>query len=175
MKSRIDTINILNFLKSENYASFLKYTLISAVGFGIGGAIWGFLLFQETLSSSHRLMDPFSYIMASIVLGSIGGLFLALPFKNIKKVLLSFILGGVGFFLAFLIGLIFSYHLFFLGHYFLNTLLILTGLYKWNFLFSLHPSLIIGDFVFVFAIVGAIGGFFYSIALRKKIRPMVLA
>ncbi|MGB2762725.1 MAG: hypothetical protein WBC21_04330 [Minisyncoccales bacterium] len=168
-------MNILNFLKSENYTSLLKYMLMGAIGFGIGCTIWGFLLFQETLSSTHRLMNPFSYIMASIVLGSIGGLFLALPFKDIKKILLSFILGGVGFFIAFLIGLISSYHLFFLGHYFLDTLLILTDTYKWNFLFSLHQSLIIGEFVFVFAIVGAIGGFFYSIALKKKVKSMVLA
>ncbi|RZB29571.1 MAG: hypothetical protein AEth_01082 [Candidatus Argoarchaeum ethanivorans] len=156
-------MNILNRLKSENHASLLKYMLVGAIGFGIGGAIWGFLLFKS-IPSMGPGESPFTHLMDGIVLGAIGGVFLALPFKDIKKLLLSFLLGAVGFLFAFLIGSILSYPLYFIGHFF-----------TWHSLFILRPYLLIGDLVFVFAVVGAIGGFFYSIALKKKIGPLILA
>ena len=45
----------------------------------------------------------------------------------------------------------------------------------WEAISVLKPSLMIGDFFFSFVIVGAIGGFFYVLALKKKIRSFTLS
>lgn len=163
-------MNILNLSESGNHThtTLLKYMLTGAIGFGIGCAIWGFLLFKSISSMVHA-QSPFSYLTGGIVLGAIGGTFLALPLKDIKKNLRSILLGTVGFLVGFLVGGILSYPLYFLGHFFLG------HFFTWHSSFALRPSLLVGDLVFVFAVVGAIGGFFYSIALRKKIRPLTLA
>lgn len=166
--------NLSKFLKPGNHTCLLKYILTSAIGFGIGCTVWGFRLFELIPDMGHYVV-PFSYLTGGIIVGAIGGAFLALPSRDILKILLSSLSGMIGLFIGFLVGVALSYPLFFFGHYFILFLIPTRNPDQWEFLFSLHPSLGIGVFVFVFAVVGAIGGFFYSIALKKRIGPLILA
>jgi hypothetical protein len=145
--------------------TLLKYMMAGAIGFGVGGVVWGL-----SIPTTAHYAVPFTYTTGAIALGSIGGASLALFSKDIKKILEFALLGTVGFFIGFIIGLILSYPFFFWGRYFILTVLILMSIPdKWEVIFTLKPSLAVGQLVFVFAVVGAIGGLFYGLALRKRI------
>jgi hypothetical protein len=149
----------------EDRMNLLKYILAGAIGFGIGGAIWGL-----SIPTTEHYAIPFTYTIGGIALGSIGGASLALFSKDIKKILKFALFGVIGFFIGFIIGIMLSYHFFFLGRGFITMLLILTSNPdKWEVIFELKPSLAVGHLVFDFAVVGAIGGLFYGVALKKRI------
>lgn len=174
-------VKILTFVKDlsramrEDRVNLLKYMLAGAIGFGIGGVIWGFIIPPTT-----HYPIPFSYTTGSIALGSIGGASLALFSKDIKKMLKFALLGAIGLFIGFIIGVMLCYPFFFLGRGFIAVCLfmlspLIPNSYKWEFIFSLKPSLAVGEFVFVFVVVGAIGGFFYGLAERKNIGSFTLS
>lgn len=146
-------------MMKEDRINMLKYMLAGAIGFGIGGAIWG-------LSIPTTAKVPFTYTIGGIALGSIGGASLALFSKDIKKILKFALFGTIGLFIGFIIGVIIDYPLFLVGSgfvrmFFPNKFITLY--------FCLKPSLWVGESVFVFAVVGAIGGLFYGAALKKRI------
>lgn len=73
----------------EDRMKLLKYMLAGAVGFGIGGAIWG-------MSIPTTAKVPFTYTIGGIALGSIGGASLALFSKDIKKILKFALFDAIG-------------------------------------------------------------------------------
>jgi len=138
---------------------WLKYALSGAVGFGVGGAIWGYIIFSSFV---YYLTSPFYYFYGAIALGVIGGVTLALPSKDLKKILLFPLLGLIAFVIGFVIIAILSYPLVLLSPLYLPLYLILSE--KDAMLFMLKPELDVGLLVLGFTFVGASGGFAYGIA-----------
>ncbi|MDI6896678.1 hypothetical protein [Methanocella conradii] len=85
---------------------WLKYALSGAVGLGVGGAIWGYLIFSSYVD---YLISPFDYFYGAIALGVIGGVALALPSKDLKRILVFPLLGVISFVIGFVIVSISSY------------------------------------------------------------------
>ncbi len=140
-------------------AGWLKYALSGAAGFGIGGAIWGYIIYSSFI---YYLTSPFYYFYGALPLGVIGGIALALPSKDLKKILLFPLLGLIAFIVGFLIIAILSYPLVLLSPLYLPLYLILSE--KDAMLFMLKPELDVGLLVLGFTFVGASGGFAYGIA-----------
>jgi hypothetical protein len=155
--------------------NLLKHILIPGVGFGIGGVYWGYELFKEILEDSASA--PFCYPIEFIIFGIIGGISLVLIFNYFKKKSWRIILLGiVGFFIASLIGCTLSYPLGLYGRMIGMPFLFfstspgiiwesLTGLVLPNS----SNRFLIGDFFFIFALIGFIIGAFYALALKIKV------
>ncbi len=154
----------------EDPLNMLKYMLMGAIGFGIGGAYWGYYIFDNF--SEERWKVPFLYGNGALVLGALGGVSLAiLCSKDIKKILLSSMLGVIGFFIGFLIASVLSFPLLLLSPLYLP--LWILGEKAMSIPLNL-PEMIVGNLFLDFAIVGAIGGLFYGLALKKNIGSMAL-
>ncbi len=151
-------------MMKEDRINMLKYMLAGAVGFGIGGVIWGL-----SIPTTVHYATPFTYTIGGIALGSIGGASLAVFSKDIKKILKFALFGTISLFIGFIIELILNYPLILFGSVFVHMFLLGPEPYKWEFLFYLKPTLAVGQLIFGFALVGAIAGFFYGIALKKRI------
>ena len=157
----------------EDRINMLKYMLVGAVGFGVGGGIWGFILFRS-IPPTEYLPNLFSYTTGGIVLGAVGGASLASPSKDIKKMLRFALFGAIGFFIGFIITAIISYPLFIFGSWFMRFLISYKMQESWESM-SVLNSLAIGDAVLCFVVVGAIGGLFYGLALKKNIKSFTLS
>lgn len=145
----------------ENRVSFLKYLLTCAIGFGIGGAIWG----GWDLYGSD--VDYPLTILGAISLGLFGGLGLTVfskDWKLISKTMGSGILGSIiGFFLVFL------------GIYPLSLIGSLIAPILPNVIIDLGgiDTLPIMTYWLNFFVAGAFMGLFFAFALKTKIWPMV--
>jgi len=157
----------------EDRMSLLKYILVGAIGFGIGGVIWGFILFRS-IPPTVYLPNLFSYTTGGIALGAVGGASLASLSMGVKKMLRFALFGAIGFFSGFIITAIISYPLFIFGSLFVHMFLLGPESYKWEFMFRLKPSLAVGEAVLCFVVAGAIGGFFYGLAEKKNLGSFAL-
>ena len=149
--------------------NLLKHILISGIGFGIGGMIWGFSIYQSILTGEDSPI--FGYLISALLLGLFGGLVLSIFLKKRKQMKKIISFGIIGILLGFFIGLVISYPLgLYLGRMF--------GVFLFSF--SISPDMLwesitgldeflIGDLIFVFALIGAIVGAFYALALKIKI------
>ena len=149
--------------------NLLKHILIPGVGFGIGGMIWGFSIYQSIFTGEN--FPIFGYLLPALILGALAGLALGMLYKDTKKIPRIIILEMIGFFIAFLIGAIITYPGVLFG-----SALIPLGLISssrpdqvWESLSCLKPSLHIGNLCLVFAVVGGIIGVFNSFIFKKKI------
>jgi hypothetical protein len=136
--------------------NLLKHILIPGIGFGIGGMIWGISIYQSDLGISI-----FGYLSESLILGILGGIFIAL---NTKKTLRVILLGSIGFLISFIIGAILTYPIGILS----------IGIIKMIFWRITSPEgwdsiLMIQSFFLVFALIGSIIGAFYAFALKIKV------
>jgi len=149
--------------------SFKKYLLSAAIGFGIGGAIWGGILY-----SWIPVEYPIDITGAFICI--FGGIGLSIFSKDIKKILKVSGLGVLGY----LIGFVFA----FLGIYHLPiwwmrvfSLFIPAQLPEniINFIdfLGLNPALPIGTYWLNFSLVGIFIGLFFAISLKTKIWPVI--
>lgn len=86
---------------------FIKYISINAIGFGLGGLLWGWILYSEL----PDLSSPFHF-MAIIVMGLFGGVSLVWQSKSIKQISKSVLAGFLGYTVGFVVGIIFGYFLF---------------------------------------------------------------
>lgn len=83
---------------------------IGAIGFGVGSAYWGYYIFSNFSEGNWGV--PFLYGNGALVLGALGGVSLAiLCSKDIKKILVSSLLGVIGFLIGFLIASLLSFPL----------------------------------------------------------------
>lgn len=147
---------------------WLKYALSGALGFGLGGALWGYLIFSSYVD---YLNSPFDYFYGAIALGIIGGVALALFSKDLKKILVFSLLGVIAFVIGFVIISIFNYPIVLLSPLYLP----LYRIFGDNaMLFLLKPKLNVGLLALGFAFVGALGGFAYGLASRKNVLYIVL-
>lgn len=155
-------MNMENKHSLGNKVSFLKYLLTCAIGFGIGGAIWGgWVLYQDT-SIKYPLTA-----LGAIVLGVAGSLSFSIFAQNIKQGLKIFFLSFIGTVLGFLIAGIMIYPLFLWG----TSLLIIPDIF--NDFIKIGSYLKVGAYWLNFFVAGAFIGLFFSFALKTKIWPMV--
>lgn len=127
----------------------VKYLLVPASGFGIGGGLWGWKWF-EFLERAGRseFITPFVVLWGAVFLGAFGSLSLVLFLKGNFKKKLFIVFGGM---LSCLIG-------FLLG----------IG----DFYFLVAPLGIIGVFLH-FLFTGMIIALIYALILKVKIWPLV--
>ncbi len=149
--------------------SFKKYLLSAAIGFGIGGMIWGGLLYRN----SDILESPFYYLV-TLIFGILGGVSITFFSKNIKQILITAGLGIIGFALGFIIAVFGIYHFYIAGSIILSPLRYFINVISWNSLFNLAPKLTVGDFFLNFVIAGFFIGLFFAIATKTKILSVVL-
>ena len=149
--------------------NLLKHILIPGIGFGIGGMIWGVEIIESM--NQGKEIPIFGYLISNVLLGLFGGLVLSVFLKKRKQMIKIISFGIIGILLGFFIGLIVSYPLgLYLGRMF--------GVFLFSF--SISPDMLwesitgldgflIGDLVFVFALIGFIVGAFYALALKIKV------
>ncbi len=142
--------------------NLLKHILIPGIGFGIGGMVWGFSIYQSILIGED--FPIFSYWLPALILGVLAGLSLSIFYKDTKKIPRIIILEMIGFFIAFLVGTIITYPLFLWGNIF-----IFSSYQNWASISVLKPLTIIGDLFLVFATVGGMIGILNSFIFKKKI------
>lgn len=135
--------------------SLPKYLLVSAIGFGLGGAVWGWSLYKN-LNALETIFD----LKIAILFGLIGGICLVLFSKNIKQIIKIGLLGITGWVIGFIVGSYGFYFLFIWGSIAMQLIL------KQNPLGYLFAP--IGNSWLAFAVVGSIVGLFYGLLFKMK-------
>ncbi len=142
----------------------IKRISIAALGFGLGGFLWGLILYLELPDLEY----PFHF-MAIIVMGLFGGLALAWPdLKDIKKVSKAVLAGFLGWSVGFFVGAILVYFLTIIG-------VLLLSIFSPSFLIEyleLKPKVGITVYWLVFMSAGGIIGLFYALFFKLKIWPL---
>ncbi len=137
---------------------FYKYIFICALGFGLGGLLWGLVLYSEL----PDLEFPFHYL-AIIIMGLCGGVSLAWPLKDWKKTAKAVLGGWLGFGVGFFVIELFIYPLSLISGYF--SVLIIPSFIIDNNLIILDPNIYISNYWLLFLIIGAIVSLFYALFL----------
>ncbi len=145
--------------------SLKKYLLTCALGFGLGGFLWGLVLYSEL----PDLKYPFHY-MAIVVMGLLGGVSLVWFSKSIWQFSKSILAGLLGFGVGFVTTGIFVYPLGLYGTFILS--IILPSTTNESF-FELDPGIGISIFWLLFLLTGIITGLFYALFLKAKIWPLI--
>ena len=144
--------------------SLAKYLLICALGFGLGGFLWGLVLYTELPDLEY----PFHF-MAILIMGLLGGISLVWS-KGLKEYSKSVLAGFLGFGVGFISAAVFSYPLSIIGVFILGTALpFLTN----AGLFELEPNIGVAAYWLLFLFVGAIIGLFYALFLKTKIWSLI--
>ncbi len=142
-----------------------KYLLFCALGFGLGGFLWGWVLYSELPDLEY----PFHYL-AIVIMGLFGGVSLKLFSKSIKEISKAVLAGFLGFGVGFLVGGVSVYPLSFIGTFLLS--IILPSSTNVNFL-ELEPNIGITVYWLAFLLIGAIIGLFYALFLKLKIWSLI--
>jgi len=148
--------------------SFRKYLLLCGTGFGLGGLLWGLVLYREL----PNLEFPFHYL-AIPIMALCGGVSLALPTKNLKQILKSVLAGFFGWGMGFLVSAVFSYYFYLYGNLLLVPLGYIVKVELLNKFLNLYPEIGIGDLWLVFLVVGIFIGLFHSLFLKIQKRPLM--
>lgn len=148
--------------------SLAKYLLFCALGFGLAGFCWGWILYCQLPDLEY----PFHYSVI-IIMGLLGGLSLKLFSKSIKEISKAVLAGWLGLGVGFVLTGIFSYYLFFLGGFCLLPLGFLVEIEILNSFINLEPNIGLGDFWLIFLFIGAIVGLFYALFLKLKIWSLI--
>ena len=151
--------------------SLKKYLLVNAIGFGLGGLLWGWILYSELPDLEY----PFHF-MAIIVMGLFGGISLIWFNKSIKNVSKSVLAGFLGWGVGFVGIGIFNYWLYLYGILILSIIPFINNPVGDKFfkLIDLNMNNIgIGSFWLVFLLTGSIIGLSYSLFLKLKIWPLI--
>ncbi len=136
-------------------AGVMRFVVLGAVGFGIGGAIAASFMINPFAPSLLALL---LFLLGLLVIGALGGASLGLAMKDRRKAVVVALSGavgfGLGFFVAF-IGLVFT--------------LLLGGAYiHW-------PADFYVNYGFLTAVAGAVGGVALGAALRNRRSILALA
>ncbi|MDI6896676.1 hypothetical protein [Methanocella conradii] len=145
---------------------WLKYALSGAAGFGVGGAIWGYIIFSSFI---YYLTSPFYYFYGAIAPGVIGGVALALFSKDLKRILVFPLLGLIAFVIGFVIIAILSYPIMLFSPLYLP--LYIFG--EKAGLFMLKPELYVGPLALGFAFMGGLAGLAYGLAYGLTSRKSI--
>ena len=145
--------------------SLAKYLLFCALGFGLAGFCWGWILYCQLPDLEY----PFHYSVI-IIMGLLGGLSLKLFSKSIKEISKAILAGWLGFGIGFVVTSIFVYPLSLVGVFILD--IILSSFVEAEYI-NLEPSIGVGAFWLIFLIIGAITGLFYALFLKLKIWSLI--
>lgn len=145
--------------------SFKRYLAISLIGFGLGGLLWGLVLYREL----PDLEFPFHF-MAIVIMGLFGGVSLTWFSKSVRQISKAVLAGFLGYGVGFLgmAFLIYSSSLY--GTFILS--IFLPSSIDESF-FELEPNIGVSVFWLSFLFIGIIVGLFYSIFLKTKIWPLI--
>ncbi len=135
--------------------SVMRFVILGAVGFGIGGAIAGSFVVNPI---GHSLLALLLFLLGLLVIGTLGGASLGLAMRDQRKAVVLAGWGAAGFSLGFfvaVVGLIFA--------------LLLGGAYiHW-------PASFYMEYGLLGAFTGAVGGAALGVALRNRRGVLVLA
>jgi len=145
--------------------SLAKYLLVCALGFGLGGLCWGWVLYSELPDLEY----PFHF-MAIVIMGLFGGISLVWFNKNVRNISKSVLAGLLGYTVGFIGTGIFVYPLSLIGAFVLS--IVLPSSTNESFL-ELDPSVGISVFWLSFMFIGAIIGLFYALFLKAKIWSLI--
>ncbi len=146
--------------------SFKKYLLINAIGFGLGGLLWGWILYSELPDLGY----PFHF-MAIITMGLFGGISLVWFDKSIKTILKSVLAGFLGWAVGFVVIGILIYPLSLISGYF--SVFLIPSFVVDNNLMILNPNIYISGYWLIFLLIGVLNGLFYSLFLKLKIWSLI--
>lgn len=161
-----------------------KNKFIVALGFGIGGALWGLEAYRGTVGSDEVFTNPFSYILGAVALAICGGIALSFVLSHsgsffTLKTAKILGLGLVGWLVAFLVPAVWVDQLS-IGSVLLLSIIVSplnqTGAFVDNIInyIGLDPAMHIGGLSLEFFATGAIAGFIYSLIFKTKISKTVL-
>lgn len=154
----------INRMELKN-VSLTKYLLSCIVGFGLGGILWGIILYQDRFFGSS---SSFHYLSIFTV-GIFGGIALSWFSKDFKTIVKSIIAGVLGQGVGYVTSILLVIPLALMGALILGVFLpVETADY-----FDLEPRLKIGGGWLVFFFMGSIIGLSYALLLKRKIWPMV--
>jgi len=145
--------------------SLSKYLLVCAIGFGLGGFLWGWVLYSELPDLEY----PFHF-MAIVIMGLLGGISLVWFNKSIKQISKAVLAGFLGYGVGFVVTGIFVYPLSLIGTFLLS--IVLPSSTNVNF-FELEQNIGITVYWLLFLIIGAVIGLFYALFLKTKIWPLI--
>lgn len=164
-----------------------KNKLIVALGFGIGGAIWGLEAYRGTVGSDEVFTNPFSYILGAVAMAVCGGIALVyIENKRLNQRLSRLFLSGkttkivglglVGWIVAFMVPAVWVEWIMTLGAILIMGLVLLGGIFTLDLVpfITLNPSLLVGHLWFEFLITGAIIGLIYAFLIKAKILKGIL-
>lgn len=146
--------------------SFKKYLLINIIGFGLGGLLWGLVLYLEL----PDLEFPFHF-MAILIMGLLGGISLVWFDKSLRNISKSVLAGFLGWSVGFVVTGVFIYPLSIISGLF--SILIIPSFIIDNNLIILDPNIYISTYSLIFLIIGAIVGLFYALFLKTKIWSLI--
>jgi len=146
--------------------SFAKYLVVCVIGFGLGGLIWGWILYSEL----PDLKYPFHF-MTVLVMGLFGGISLVWFDKSIRSISKSVLAGFLGWGVGFAVIGILVYPLTLISGYF--SVFLIPSFVIDNGLAVLDPNVYISVYWLIFLIIGAIIGLFYALFLKTKIWSLI--
>ena len=152
----------------EKNISLVKYLLVCALGFGLGGLLWGLVLYSELPDLEY----PFHF-MAIVIMGLFGGVSLVWFNKSVREISKAVLAGLLGFGVGFIVAGVFSYYLYLCGGLFLVPLGYLVEIETLREFINLKPNIGIGGLWLLFFFTGIIVGLFYSLFLRAKIWSLI--
>jgi len=145
--------------------SLAKYLLVCALGFGLGGFLWGWVLYSELPDLEY----PFHF-MAILIMGLFGGVSLVWFNKSVRNISKSVLAGLLGYGVGFAGMAFFIYPSALYGTFLLSV--ILPSSTNESF-FELDPGIGISVFWLSFMFIGAVVGLFYALFLKTKIWPLI--
>jgi len=145
--------------------SLAKYLLFCALGFGLAGFCWGWILYCQLPDLEY----PFHYSVI-IIMGLLGGLSLKLFSKSIKEISKAVLAGWLGFGIGLALGSVLVYPLSLISGFILS--IIPFPLLEKEFT-VLEPNIYIAAYWLIFLIIGAITGLFYALFLKLKIWSLI--
>jgi len=146
--------------------SLKKYLIVCAVGFGIGGFLWGLVLYSEL----PDLEFPFHF-MAILIMGVFGGIALVGFSQGVRQVAKAVLAGFLGYGIGFVVVGVFSYPLSLISG-FLLSIIIPSFLIDSGYI-VLVPNIGITVYWLLFLIIGLIIGLFYALFLKTKKWPLI--
>jgi len=143
--------------------SLAKYLLVCALGFGLGGALWGWVLYSELPDLEY----PFHFI-AIVIMGLFGGVSLVWFNKSVRNISKSVLAGLLGYCIGFIAVAVFAYPLYLYGGLFLAPLGYLVEIGVLKEFINLEPNIGIGSLWLLFFFIGIVVGLFYALFLKVK-------
>ena len=149
----------------EKNISLVKYLLVCALGFGLGGALWGLVLYSELPDLEY----PFHF-MAIVIMGLFGGVSLVWFNKSVKQISKAVLAGLLGYGVGFVGMAFFVYPSSLYGTFILS--IVASSFIKPEYI-NLDPNIGVGVFWLSFMFIGAVIGLFYALFLKTKIWSLI--